>query len=93
MNFLVCTSEMEIAILLDASGSVTSANWKKTIDFVQDFSKEFRMGPTGVRFAVIDFSDDAILQVSISDPRFWRQEAFSKKVSSIEYSRGNSNFI
>ena len=80
---------MEIGILLDASGSVTSANWKKTITFVEDFSKQFKMGFKGVRFAVIDFSDDAILQVHISDSQYWSQEAFSKKVNSIEYSRGN----
>ena len=80
---------MEIGILLDASTSVTSANWRKTIAFVQDFSKEFKMGSSGVRFAVIDFANDAKIQVSISDPRYWNQEAFSRKISSIEYSRGS----
>ncbi|XP_047127311.1 collagen alpha-1(XII) chain [Hydra vulgaris] len=85
-----CTKQIEIGILLDASTSVTLSNWKKTIDFVQDFSKQFKMGPTGVRFALIDFSDDAILQISISDPRFWDQETFGEKVSSIEYSQGKT---
>ncbi|XP_060079522.1 collagen alpha-1(XII) chain-like [Ylistrum balloti] len=46
----------DFIFLLDSSGSETSVNFKKQVDFLSNFSSQFTIGPKNTQFASITFS-------------------------------------
>jgi len=86
----ICTSKVEIGIILDASTSVTDANYKGMLKFVQDLTDEFVVSPTQVHFGALHYSWKAKLDFQISDTKFWTNEALKEKVKSIVYSYGGT---
>lgn len=85
-----CDKKMEIGFLLDSSSSVTKANWTRTIDFVNKFSREFVVSPEEVHFGILHFARRVFFDFAISDKRYWTPAAFEKKVKSIRYRYGGT---
>ena len=84
----MCKKELEVGFILDGSSSVTSANWKVTLDFVKSFASEFEVSQDEVHFGVLHFSWKAKLDFKISDHRFWNKTALDAKLDSIEFPYG-----
>jgi len=53
---LICTSKIDVVLLLDGSGSVGSQGWQATLDFAQKFVNAFTGPQTDAQMAVILFS-------------------------------------
>ena len=78
-----------MAIVLDASTSVTRKNWDETLEFVQKFTDNgFTLGEKKVRIGIIQFSWFPTLQFKLTDKRYWNAAAFKKRVSTIRYTYG-----
>jgi len=73
---------------LDGSTSVTNKNWKKTLEFVKSFAKEFSVNVDEVHFGVLHFSWKVTMDFKISDSRYWSHDALSAKVDQISYPYG-----
>jgi hypothetical protein len=55
--FLECGSGLsDIVFLLDSSGSETRINFNKMLTFVQNFTKQFDIGPNYAQVGVATFS-------------------------------------
>lgn len=53
----VCLKKADLVIILDASGSVGKANWKKQVDFAISLVSRLNIGTNHVQVALITFSD------------------------------------
>uniref|UniRef100_K1PKC1 Collagen alpha-6(VI) chain n=1 Tax=Magallana gigas TaxID=29159 RepID=K1PKC1_MAGGI len=51
-----CRSKLDIVFLLDASYSEGSDNFKKQVQFVENFVNQFNVGPDAAQFSVITFA-------------------------------------
>ena len=57
ISLLECgTSPADIYFLLDSSGSVLTKNFKKQLEFVRDFAKQYTIGPSNIQIGVATFS-------------------------------------
>lgn len=53
------TGKVDIALVIDSSGSIRSDRMLDVLRFIADFVKKYPMGLDGARFAAIYFSDTA----------------------------------
>eukprot|EP00105_Crassostrea_gigas_P010777 XP_011426166.1 PREDICTED: collagen alpha-1(XII) chain-like isoform X1 [Crassostrea gigas] len=51
-----CNSKLDIVFLLDSSSSEGPANFKKQVQFVENFVNQFNVGPDAAQFSVVTFS-------------------------------------
>ena len=62
--FVVPTARSEavdVAFLLDSSGSVGKDNWRTLLDFVKDVINKFVVGPAHAQFATAIFSTESFV--------------------------------
>ncbi|KAK3745599.1 hypothetical protein QZH41_005840 [Actinostola sp. cb2023] len=59
----VCSTPVDIAFIVDSSGSITSADYTKIKQFIAQMASKFHISPTGSRIAVILYSDDADTEI------------------------------
>lgn len=57
----VCTVPVDLAFIIDASGSIGSVNFQKILEFVAKIVDAFEIKENGTRVGVIHYSDDAVL--------------------------------
>ena len=57
----MCKAVLDVAFLLDSSGSIGRRNWKLVLDFVKDAVKAFGFSPSGSHFASISYSSYAVV--------------------------------
>ena len=59
--FLACTVPVDLAFIIDASGSIGAANFQKILKFVAKIVDAFEIRENGTHVGVIHYSDDAVL--------------------------------
>ncbi|XP_074627228.1 uncharacterized protein LOC141885237 isoform X4 [Acropora palmata] len=52
----VCHKSVDLAFILDASGTIDDSQWKLTKDFVQGVSNGFRLASNGTRISIVTYS-------------------------------------
>lgn len=67
---LECGSGLsDIVFLLDSSGSETRLNFQKMLTFVQDFTRQFDIGPNNAQIGVATFSSDVHERIKLNKYR------------------------
>lgn len=67
---LECGSGLsDIVFLLDSSGSETRLNFQKMLTFVQDFTRQFDIGPQNAQIGVATFSSDVHERIKLNKYR------------------------
>lgn len=56
-----CKSIVDVAFLLDSSGSISRRNWKLLLDFVKSSVEAFNVSPSGSHVASISYSSHAVV--------------------------------
>lgn len=64
----------DIVFLLDSSGSETKMNFQKMLTFVQDFTRQFDIGPNNAQIGVATFSSDVHERIKLNQYRRVIQE-------------------
>ena len=54
--FIVCHKSIDLAFILDASGTVDDSQWKLTKDFVRGVSNGFKVASNRTRISVVSYS-------------------------------------
>ena len=57
---------VDLAFVLDASGSVGTNNWKTMVDFVKAFGSLLPLSPDTNQIGVISFGNDATLHIPLN---------------------------
>lgn len=81
--------EADVVFLLDASGSVGSANFFQQINLVKTFVENSNIGPSNVQVSVVTFS--TIVQEVFNLSRYQSKEALLSSMNTIKYSTGSTH--
>ena len=84
----VCSKPLDLAFVLDASGSVDDAQWKLTKDFVRGVTDAFTLFPNSTRVAVISYSTLPHMELHYGDIR--DQDHFADYMLSMSQPRGST---
>jgi len=86
----VCNKQLEVAFLLDTSGSVKLPNWLKTVEFTNKLVGDFIVGANKIHVGVVTFSSSPRLLFRLSNSQYWSNAAAQKKISSARYTKGGT---
>ncbi|XP_066916536.1 coadhesin-like [Clytia hemisphaerica] len=86
----VCNKNIDIAVITDASTSVTSKNYLKVKEFVVKLTEEFHVGKDQTHFAMIHFAWRAYLDFNFADKEFWDVYNLRNKIMSSKYTYGGT---
>ena len=81
-----CSTPVDLAFIIDSSGSIGRTNYKKQKNFVKEVAKTFGLSPNGSRAAMVLYSNSASVKARFgqySDPK-----EFGGAVDSLPYERG-----
>ena len=83
-----CEDPVDVAFLVDASGSVGVPNYVKERNFVKKIAKSFGGPESGSKMAVITYSEDA--QVDIAFGQYKTTAELDQAVENLPYTRGRT---
>ncbi|XP_052467005.1 integrin alpha-X [Carassius gibelio] len=83
-----CPGQIDIAFLLDGSGSVRENNFKKMKDFVTSVIRRFT--ERDAQFAIAQYSKDCIIHYNFNQLKI--QDEWESKVTDIKYQRGPNTY-
>ena len=83
-----CENPVDVAFIMDASGSIGDANFQVEKDFVKEVVYAFGVSESGSHAGVITYSDDADLNIRFDE--YKRLESFNGAVDNLPYSKGRT---
>lgn len=81
-----CSPNVDVAFLVDSSGSISSKNYQKVKTFVATLAANFNISPRGSRAAVVLYSTQASTVIKFTD--FTSSATFASAVQRLEHQRG-----
>ena len=58
---------MDVGVLMDESGSVSSEDFEREKNFVNNIAGHFRIGRDAAQFGIISYSDGATLDIKLNE--------------------------
>ena len=77
---------MDVAFLVDSSGSISGKNYRKVKEFVSNLASNFNISPGGSRAAVVLYSTQATTEIKFTD--YTSSESFAAAVQRLKHQRG-----
>ena len=77
---------MDVAFLIDSSGSISFRNFRKVKNFVVELASKFDISPGGSRAAVVVYSTRATTRIRFTD--YSTYGSFANAVQSLRHERG-----
>ena len=81
---------MDVGIVLDSSGSVNSANFKKATDFVAELAAHYAVSSHGVHMGVIAYSSRPRLQFNFAKAQYHNLAALQAAIRAVRYTGGGT---
>lgn len=81
-----CNPNVDVAFLIDSSGSISGKNYRKVKTFVANLAANFNISPRGSRAAVVLYSTGASTDIKFTD--FTSSESFGRAVQQLRHHRG-----
>ena len=81
-----CSTPVDLAFIIDSSGSIGSSNYRKQKNFVKEVAKSFGLSPNGSRAAMVLYSNSASVKARFG--QFAGQTEFARAVEDLPYERG-----
>ena len=81
-----CNPNVDVAFLIDSSGSISGKNYRKVKTFVANLAANFNISPRGSRAAVVVYSTGASTDIKFTD--FTSSESFGRAVQQLTHQRG-----
>ena len=81
-----CNPNVDVAFLIDSSGSISGRNYRKVKTFVANLAANFNISPGGSRAAVVLYSTGASTDIKFTD--FTSSESFGGAVQRLTHQRG-----
>ena len=79
---------MDIAVVMDRSGSVGKANFEKAKEFVISLVHKLQISSHGTRIGIIPYHSDAQVAVKFADVAHQTPDAMTKLIRGIPYTSG-----
>ena len=85
-----CDGKMDIAFIVDSSGSIRSKRFESAIKpFISNITENLEIGLDKTRVGIISFSDDASIQIRLD--QYERKEDLRQAVKALPYLRGKTH--
>lgn len=84
-----CHDKIDLVFMIDASGSVGSANFRKMKSFVSNSVSHFTIGPNDARVGAITFSSQPHFQFALN--KYTDKSSLSNAIQKIPYQSGGTN--
>ena len=84
--FIVCQTSVDLAFILDSSGSVGSYNFDLVKNFVKNVVDFFNIGKSGTHVAVVTYSTNTRLEFNLK--AYYTKTSIKKAVGKISYRGG-----
>ena len=81
-----CNTIVDLAFIIDSSGSISRRNYVKVKSFVKHLARSFRISPTGSRAAVVLYSNSASVKAHFG--KYTTIEEFNDMVERLPHERG-----
>ena len=62
-----CHAVVDIAFIVDSSGSISRRNWVRMKNFLKEMTKSFQVGPDGAHVAIVAYSTKPVVSLRFSD--------------------------
>ncbi|GAB1601230.1 collagen alpha-4(VI) chain-like [Argonauta hians] len=86
---IFCSNPSDVVFVLDSSASVTQADFKKEIGFVNSLVKDMSIGQSKIQVGVVTFSSDVKSEFELNE--FSQKQEIQAALSKIAYRRGSTN--
>jgi collagen type VI alpha len=84
----LCDAEADILLIIDSSSSILAANYNKMLNFVVTLTQSFNLAASGVQFASIIFSDNAVENFDFT--KYANHSELEKGILNTPYINGNT---
>ncbi|CDJ38362.1 microneme protein 2, putative [Eimeria tenella] len=84
----VCTSLLDVMLVVDESGSIGTSNFRKVRQFIEDFVNSMPISPEDVRVGLITFATRSKVRWNLSDPKATNPSLAISAARSLSYSTG-----
>ena len=85
-----CKASVDVAFIVDSSGSIGRRKWPLVLDFLKNVINELNVGPDGTHVAVVAYSTNAKLEFpfnAVSGDEISADE-YGKRIDRIRFQRG-----
>lgn len=82
-----CRSPIDIMLVLDGSGSISSSEFRQMKTFANDLVNSFTIGPADARIGIVQFSWKTQLEIALSDD----QAALADTINNLRQFRGGTD--
>jgi uncharacterized protein YegL len=79
---------LDVGIVLDGSGSVGQANFKKALDFLAKLVSHFNVSPRGTHVGMITYNGSPTMEFSLAEKNFHHLTSLKQRISSVGYTGG-----
>ncbi|CDI78561.1 microneme protein 2, putative [Eimeria praecox] len=86
----VCTSLLDIALVVDESGSIGNTNYAKVRTFLGTFASSMPVSPEDVRIGLITFGTNAVTRWDLASPKAQNPDLFTEAVKKLPYAAGST---
>ena len=88
--FAACKATVDVAFIVDSSGSIGRRRWPLMLNFVKNVINVFNVGPDGTHVAVVAYSTNAKLEFSFNELSGAEisAEEYGKLIDKIRFQRG-----
>lgn len=88
--FAACRATVDVAFIVDSSGSIGRSRWPKMLNFLKDIIKAFNVGPDGTHVAVVAYSTRPVLEFTFNavTGADITSEEYGKRIDRIRFQRG-----
>ena len=85
-----CKATVDLAFIVDSSGSIARRRWPQMLNFVKDVISKFNVGPDGTRVAVIAYSTSPKVEITFNtlSGADITEEEYGKLIDRIRLQRG-----
>ena len=87
---VVCNTVLDVAFIVDSSGSVGRRNWPKMLDFMKEMVEAFNVGADKTHIAVVAYSTRAKVEFkfnTLTGPSVTK-EGYGRLIDRIRFQRG-----
>ncbi|PFX15219.1 Collagen alpha-1(XII) chain [Stylophora pistillata] len=81
-----CSTPVDLAFIIDSSGSIGLRNYRKQKIFVKEMAKSFGLSPNGSRAAMVVYSNSASVKARFGE--FAEETELARAVDGLPYERG-----
>ena len=90
MAHVGCSKALDVAFMVDSSGSIRESEYNKALEFVESmiYSLDIRSDGSGARVAALSFSSSTDLQFDLDD--YYDKNTIVRKIYRLEYFGGGT---